>query len=219
MRTLLVLALLASAEWRKQGSSLVLLSSGTIAGEQPLGAWDEPKGVRVVAHNVKGGVSKDGRFAWTFDAQHAWNYGKTERLEKRNVLRYYGTGGQELWSSQSADAPALSGEPVSISDDGETILMAARDSGSWRVEVRTYLGNELYDVSPLPILESMRLTGNGRYAELRWTKPDEETTYTVLELATKKRHDLPASKLHLGKATLEDDGRVLSGGKVVFSFK
>ena len=219
MKALLVLALLASAEWKKQGSSLVLYSSGTIAGEQPLGTWDEPKGVRVIVHKVKGGVSKDGRFAWTFDAQNAWNYAKTQRLEKRNVLRYFGTSGSELWTSQAADAPVLSGEPVSISDDGETVLMAARDAGSWRVEVRSYLGNEKWVIGPLPVLESMRLTGNGKYGELRWSKVDEDTIFTVLDLAAQKREDIPASKLKLGKARLEDDGRVVSGGKVVFSFK
>ena len=93
-----------------------------------------------------------------------------------------------------------------------------RDSGNWRVEIRGYLGNVDWELGSFPILESMRLTGNGRFAELRWTQPDEKTVVTVLELKTKKREDVDAGKLKLGKAELTDDGRLLSGGKAVFSF-
>lgn len=222
MRLLLPLLLLAApaeALWKKQGSSLVYFDKeGSIAGELPLGKWEEPAAGKLVVHEVRGGVSKDGRFAWTWDAQNTWNAAKTQRLERRNLLRYHGTAGQELWLSQSADAPRRSGEPVSLSDDGETVLVAARDSGNWRVEVRGYLGNEEWSLGSFPILESMRLTGNGRFAELRWTQPDEKSIVTVLELATKKREDVDAGKLKLGRAQLTDDGRLMSEGKAVFSF-
>lgn len=216
-----VMACGARAEqgWKKAASSLLLQdSSGTIVAEQPLGKWEENRGVRVVIHSVLGGASKDGRFAWTWDEQSAWNFAKTERLERRYELRFFGTGGSELWSTQSAAAPPQ-GDPLALSDDGETALVAVRLSGGWRVEARNYLGIVNWDLGPFPILETLALTGGGRYGMVRWGEPDKSSTYTFLDLKSKKRRDIPSAEMRLGEAKITEDGRVVSGGKTVFAFE
>lgn len=224
MSSLLLAALLACGAraetgWKKAAGSLLLQdSSGTVVGEQPLGKWEENRGVRVIIHAVRGGASKDGRFAWTFDEQSAWNYAKTERLERRAELRFFGTGGNELWSTQSAAAPSQS-EPLALSDDGETALLAVRLGAGWRVEARNYLGIVNWDLGPFPILENIFLTGGGRYAMVRWGEPDKSSTYSFLDLKHKKRHDIPSAQMRMGEAKLLEDGSVVSGGKTVFAFE
>lgn len=224
MSALLLTALLAcgaGAEtgWKKAGGSLLLHdSSGTIVAEQPLGKWEENRGVRAVVHAVRGGASKDGRFAWTWDEQSAWNYAKTERLERRGELRFFGTNGAELWSTQSAAAPPQ-GDPLALSDDGETVLLALRSAEAWRVEVRSYLGTVSWELGPFPILEALSLTGGGRYAMVRWGEPDKSSTYTFLDVKRKRRHDAASAEMHLGEAKLREDGTVVSGGKTVFAFE
>ncbi|MDE2237348.1 MAG: hypothetical protein KGK30_05615, partial [Elusimicrobia bacterium] len=80
------------------------------------------------------------------------------------------------------------------------------------------LGNVLYSIGPVPQLESIALTGNGRYATARWRAPGRGATHTFVDLALKLRRDIPSDELTLGRASVDADGRVVSGGKVVFRF-
>lgn len=62
------------------------------------------------------------------------------------------------------------------------------------------------------------MTPSGRYVMVRWLIPDQNATHTFLDLKTKTRKDIPSGDLYFGNASLGDDGKVVSGKKVVFDF-
>lgn len=181
--------------WVKQGSSLLYYdSSGTLSGELPLGRWEE--------RDVRGGVSKDGNFAWTWEA-------------RKLLLRYFGPSGKELWSASNAAAPET-GDPAALSADGRTVLFCRKSASGLSVVLKSFVGNTLWEAGPFPILHAVELTDNGLYALLRWTQPDEASMHTFLAVAERARKDVASAELRGGRAVLGEDGAVRSGGKVLF---
>lgn len=193
--------------WVKQASSLLHYdSSGTLSGEQPLGRWEEPSGARVLVHETRGAASRNGSFAWIL-----------EKVDGRAVLRFFGPSGKELWSENGASAPE-SGEPLVLSANGEVVLFCRRSGSALTAVVRSFVGNTLWEIGPLPALYAMELTNNGRYALLRWTEPDKAATHTFLDINAKARKDIPSGELLLGQASIDEEGVVRSGKKTIFSF-
>lgn len=205
----------AAPGWSKQGSSLVLYGSGgDLVQELPLRAPD-PEGT--ASRETLGGVSPDGKLAWTLDRRLTWSAGRTKLLDSRRQLKVYGTSGQELWRDESADLPER-GAAVVFSADGKTLLLAGRDDAGWNVQARDWMGSTRVALGPFPRLISMALTPNGRFALARWAVPDASDTHTFVDLTTKARKDVASSDLLLGLARIGDDGVVRSGSKVVLSF-
>ena len=58
----------------------------------------------------------------------------------------------------------------------------------------------------------------GRFALARWNEPDKSATHTFLDIENKTRKDIASGDLTLGQALIDDDGRVYSGKKPIFSF-
>ncbi|MFI5363957.1 MAG: hypothetical protein ACHQ49_18505 [Elusimicrobiota bacterium] len=204
--------------WSKQASSLLLYGNdGALTQEIPLKSLDE-QGAGTTARETIGGVSPDARMAWTLDRRFVYNQGRTKLLESHRLFRTYGTAGTELWNDDAVDLPERGG-PVMFSADSKTLLLAKRGDAGWTAEARTWLGQVLASIGPFPRLTSMALTPNGRYALARWAVPDKSDTHTFVDLAGKKRRDVPSSDLILGLARIDDDGVVRSGSKVVFSFE
>lgn len=206
----------ADPHWTRQGASLLLYDKdGALAQELPLRAPDES------ANNTRetmGGVSPDGRLAWTLDRRAAWAPGRTRLLDSKSLLRVYGEAGVELWNDETADAPER-GEPVAFSADGKTLLYARRAADGRYAEAREWMGRTLYVLGPFPRLIATAITPNGRYLLARWGVPDKDDTHTFVDLKTKKRRDVESSTLVLGQARVGDDGAVLSGTKTVFAFE
>lgn len=206
----------AAPGWTRQGSSLLLYDeSGSLSQELPLKAPD-PSGP--TSRETLGGVSPDGRLAWTLDRRQTWNQGRTRLLESRRQLRVYGTGGQEVWRDDSVDVPERGGEPLLFSADGRSLLLSRRAADGWYAEVRSWMGQVLASLGPYPRLDSMALTPNGRYALARWSVPDKSDTHTFLDVAAKAVQEVPSGDLVLGLARIGDDGVVRSGSRVVLSF-
>ena len=200
--------------WSKQGKSLVLYdAAGELAFE--IGLLREDSGV--VSREVTGGVSPDGRAAWTLERKLTWNAARSKMLESRRVLRIHGSTGQTVWSDDAVDVPEK-GEPVVFSDDSKVILLACHFGESWSMEARDWAGGTTLKAGPFPRLVSIALTPGGRYAVARWGVPDKSDTHSFFDLWTKARKDIETSDLTLGLARIGDDGVVRSGRRDVFSF-
>ena len=201
--------------WTRQANSLLLYGEdGSLTMELPL---HEPDDAGTVTRETVGGVSPDGRVAWTLDRRLVWSPGRTRLLESHRTLKTFGTSGQELWRDEAADLPER-GDPVLFSKDGRTLLLARRADDGWSVQSREWLGSVKASIGPFPRLISMFLTPNGRFALARWGVPDKSDTHTFVDLATKARRDVQSSDLVLGLARINDDGAVISGSKAVFAF-
>lgn len=204
--------------WSRQANSLLLYGDdGALSQELPLHEADEA-GAGATARETVGGVSPDGRMAWTLERRLVYNQGRTKLLESHRLLRTFGTAGTELWRDEAVDRPER-GEPVLFSGDGQTLLLAKRGDEGWSAEARTWLGQVVATVGPFPRLISMALTPSGRYALARWGVPDKSDTHTFIDLQTKTRRDVPSADLVLGLARIGDDGIVRSGSKTVFAFE
>jgi hypothetical protein len=208
----------ATPGWSRQGNSLLLYGDdGALTQELPLHEADE-SGSGTTSRETLGGVSPDGRMAWTIDRRLVYNQGRTKLLESHRQLRTFGSAGAELWRDEAVDLPER-GAPVLFSADGKTLLLSKRGDEGWSAEARTWLGQIVATIGPFPRLISMALTPSGRYALARWGVPDKSDTHTFIDLATKSRRDVPSSELMLGLARIGDDGVVRSGSKIVFSFE
>lgn len=223
-----LLALLAAAAfaaappagWVKQGASLLYFDEiGNLVSETPLRSDEEPAaGGKVNVHEIRGGATANNRFGWTFERTTTWNTARTKQYASRRLLRVFGSGGKELWSSSEADTPET-GEAIQFSADGETLLVASRTDKGWTVAAKTYMGSTITDVGPVPRLQDMLLRPNGKYAQVRWVVPEQSATHTFLDIPNKARKDIPSNELWLGSATIDDEGKVTSGKKVVFKFE
>lgn len=215
-----LLALAASAAddaggWVTRGASLLFYGAdGQLVSETGLISSEETSDGRLVIRETRGGASKSKRFAWTFERTRAFNASRARLLDSHRALTIHGPRGEAIWTSAEADATDTL-DPVVMSDDGEVMLVSSRGKDGWRVAAKGYLGNTILELYPAPELEDMRLTPDGKYALVRWTVPDKEATHTFWSLAAKARRDIPSSELHLGKAELMPNGRVLSNGKLV----
>ncbi len=205
-------------KWIKRGVSLLYQdAAGDIVNEIPLSHAEESGDGRSTVHDITGEVCPNGRFAYTFDKAVVWNSSKTKVLEVDRLLKVYGTDGQMLWQSTHADAPEGQA-PLLFSDDGETMLVLLHKGNAWTVSARDYLGNPKMEAGPFAKVEAAALTPSGRYVMVRWMIPDQDAKHTFLDLNGKTRKDIPSGSLYLGKATLGDDGKVVSGKKTVFDF-
>ena len=201
--------------WSQQASSLLLYGEdGALSQELPLRGPDESG---ISSRETLGGVSPDGRMAWTLERRLVWSQGRTRLLESHRLFRTYGLAGTELWRDESVDSPER-GEPALFSADGKTLLLSRRGDDGWSAGARTWLGQAIADIGPFPRLISIALSPSGRFALARWGIPDKSDTHTFIDLATKVRRDVPSSDLVLGLARIGDDGVVRSGSKVVFAF-
>lgn len=204
--------------WFVGGSSLLYYDEkGDLATELPLVNDEESSGTRVNTHGIIGGASPNARFGWTLERTTTWNQDRTKVYASRRLLRVFGSEGKELWSSSEADAPE-NGEPVTFSSDGTVLLVALRGDKGWTAQVKGWAGNTIIEVGPVPRLQLMTLTRNGKYAMVRWTVPDQSATHTFIEVPTKTRQDVPSSELYLGLAKITEDGKVYSGKRFVFDF-
>lgn len=207
-----------AAGWLRQSSSLLYYDeTGALANEIGLRSDEESSGTRVNVHEILGGAAPNGRFAWTLDRTTTWSMDRSRVLASRRLLRFFGTNGKMLWSTSEGDVPE-NGEPIVFSADGETVLAALHPDAGWIVAAKGYLGGTIMDVGPVPRLQLMTLTSNGKYAMVRWLVPDQSATHTFLELPTKTRQDVPSAELFMGLARITEDGKVLSGKKFVFDF-
>ena len=219
MRAWLLLAALSTSAqaaqgWVKQASSLLLYdSSGTLVSEVGL-ARSEDSGAET---ETLGGVSKDGRFAWTLDKKTSWNLSRTKLLETRTSFRFLGSEAIELWKSSKVDVPD-DGDPVALSDDGEMLAVARRGLNGWTAALKTWMGNTLLEAGPFPALKSVEITPNGKYMRVRWGEVDKSSTNTFIEAATKKRKDIPSEEFPLGQGRVDGDGKVYSKTKLLFDF-
>lgn len=231
MRTLsaalLLFALPASGEenaraasiWVKQGSSLLFFdAAGELSSEIGLRADDEALGPRTSFHEIRGGTSPGGRFAWVLEKTTRYDSRRTRELDSRRELRVHGTSGKTLWSLQDADAPEGL-EPVFFSSDGETAAVLLRAEKGWTLSVRNYLGAKLAETGPFETVQGAGITSNGRYAFARWQVPDQSATHTFLEVPSKRRVDIPSGELLLGLAKISNEGVVTSGQKTVYTFR
>ncbi|MFI5347493.1 MAG: hypothetical protein ACHQ51_14050 [Elusimicrobiota bacterium] len=202
--------------WSRQANSLLLYGDdGSLTQEVPL---REPDDSGTITRETLGGVSPDGRTAWTLDRKLVWSPGRTKLLESHRTFKAFGTSGAELWRDENADMPER-GDPVLFSGDGRTLLLARRGDDGWTAQSRSWLGEVRSSIGPFPRLISMALTPNGRYALVRWGVPEKSDTHTFIDLNTKSRHDVQSSDLVLGLARIGDDGVARSGSKVVFAFE
>jgi hypothetical protein len=207
-----------STGWMRQSASLLFFDeTASLANEIPLRTDEEQAGGRVIVREMLGGASANRRFGWTLERSTVWNASRTKALSSRRLLRVFGSAGKELWSSTEADLPET-GEPLVFSDDGETLMVALHLDSGWIASVKNYLGSTLVEVGAVPRLQAMALTRNGRYAMVRWLVPEKSATHTFVEVATKKRREVPSSELNLGVARITDDGKVYSGKRLVLDF-
>lgn len=205
-----------TSAWVKQGSSLLFYDqSGALSGETWLGVSEDSNGSRVNAREIRAGASPNGRFAWTMDKTTVWDPQRTKILETRRRLRFLGTNGKELWLSSDADIPE-SCDPVIFSGNGENLLLALNSGKGWSVSAKKYTGYTILQVGPLPVLQLMSLTPNGRYALVRWAVPDHSSTHTFLDTETLARKDIPSGELYMGLAHITDEGKIFSGKKFIY---
>lgn len=203
--------------WTRQANSLLLYGDdGTLQQELPLHEADEA-GAGTTSRETLGGVSPDGRMAWTLERRLTWSPGRTKVLESHRLFRLFGSAGTELWREESVDAPQR-GAPALFSADGKTLLLSERSVDGWTAEARTWLGQVVAALGPFPRLISMALSPNGRFALARWAVPDKSDTHSFIDLRTKARRDVPSADLVLGLARVGDDGVVRSGSKIIFAF-
>jgi hypothetical protein len=204
--------------WIKRGASLLYQdAAGDIVNEIPLSHTEEAGEGRQTVRDITGEICPNGRFSYIFDKSVVWNASKTKVMGGERVLKVYGTDGQMIWQSSNADAPE--GQmPLLFADDGETMLVLLHKINGWTVSIRDYLGNPKMEAGPFAKLEAANLTASGRYVMARWLIPDQIATHTFLDLKTKTRKDIPSGDLYLGKASINEDGKVVSGKKVVFDF-
>lgn len=203
--------------WTRQANSLLLYGDdGSLQQELPLREADEA-GSGTTTRETRGGVSPDGRMAWTLERRLTWSPGRAKVIESHRVFHLYGSAGAELWREESVDLPER-GEPVVFSADGQTLLLAERSGDGFTAEARTWMGQVIATLGQWPRLISIALSPNGRFALARGAVPDKSDTHSFIDLKTKIRREVPSSDLVLGLARVGDDGVVRSGSKIVFSF-
>ena len=216
--TTLSVVFASSAAWSHQRTALLFrLGDGDIASEIPLTQSEDTSSGKAIIRQVTGGVSDNGRFAYSFDKTVTWNASKSKVLKSQTFLRVYGTDSKPLWETNEADAPEGQ-EPLHFSADGETFIVLERKEKGWIASVRYYLGAKIIEAGPLARVETATLTKNGAYAMVKWIVPDQSATHTFLDIKKQSRKDIASGDLYLGSARITDDGKVFSNKKLVFDF-
>lgn len=205
------------AGWVKTAASLLLYdSSGTLVNEIGLGTWSEPAGDgTTLRRTVRGGISKDGRYAWSWEKAESVKEGRNEKpVTTARLMRYLATNGDELFRNELADAPPGL-DPVAVADDGERLLLAERGPDAWILAAFHFSGLRLVDAHGKGVIELMQLSANGDFALVRWHQLDHPPEYSYLKLAD--RVSGPVTIKGVGvQPKLTNEGRVLVGGKVVY---
>ncbi len=204
--------------WTAARSSLLLFDkNGKLIDEVGIGDWEvEIEGGLLLRRHMRGGTSRDGRFAWHWQKLESRHMEHDEELvASTTTLVYMGTRGQILWQSAHADAP-LDISPLTLSRDGETFVAVEHHGADWVVNAYTFTGNLLMGHRPVRRLEQIALTGSGRHVMILWSAPESALVYTILDLKKRTRKDIPASEASLGQAELREDGAVVSDGRVLY---
>ena len=206
--------------WKASASSLLLLDEkGALRKELPVGRFfeDLPDGTQV-RREARGAAAGGGQFAWHWQKNEIVLMGSMERvLSSRRMLVYLGTDGQVLWDSPLAEAPPGL-DPLLASDDGETTLVFERSSGGWSVAGVTFASKRLAEASAGDRIERARLTANGRFAMVFWSRAEQPLTGTFLDLRSGTRYDMPAADVPLAQVVLGEDGSVTAPGKTLYKF-
>ncbi|MBI4422410.1 MAG: hypothetical protein HY554_01705 [Elusimicrobia bacterium] len=211
-----LLAPSGAGAWLKTGSSLLLYdSSGTLVDEVGLGRWsDAGEGGALTRRWVRGGVSPDGRFAWSWEKTEVVKPGRAEQvLSSARLMRYLGTTGSELFRDELADAPEGL-DPVVVSADGERALVCERGPDAWIVAVYDFTGNRLMDAHGKGSIEFAQLAPGGRYGLVRWHQLDQPPVYGVLDVDRRAQKTLSGARL-TGAARVDDEGRLFVGDKLI----
>jgi hypothetical protein len=181
-----------------------------------LGRWEEEADGLIARRIMRGGVSKDGRFAW--------HWTKIESLQRTRVdtvvastraFAYLGTTGYQLWDDKSADAIGDE-DPALQSDSGETVLVREKRGEEWRVEAVDFTGNRMMRAPAGARILEWRLAPTGRFAYFKWSLFEKAVTCTFLDLEKREKRDMPASDIPPGTLNLLDDGSVLADGRLLF---
>lgn len=204
----------SAAGWLAAPSSLVLRGpQGALVHELGIGRFSEPDGT--LTRELRGGASKDGRFAWHWQRAEARREGSVEKAPRAaSTLVYLGARGQLLKRLDGTDAPEGL-PPAAMSGDGEVLLAARREDGAWAVSAYSYMGRELASVAKAHRVAALSLSEDGRRALVAWAGLDLPLIVTLFDLARGERLDIPADTLPAGPWTLAPDGTLLAGGRPV----
>ncbi|MFA6029863.1 MAG: hypothetical protein WC969_08425 [Elusimicrobiota bacterium] len=210
----------AEPQWKLAGSSLLLVADGAPAVEFGLGTWEEEKGALVERRSVRGGLSKDGRFAWHWTRVESIQRRREDTvLSSSNTLSYYGREGRALWSAEDADAPA-GRAPLLMGDDGEFAVVFSRRDGKWRMSAYSFAGRPLVSAELDERLAETRMTPSGRFVLAAWSPREKPLMLTLLDLRTRSKCQTPAASLPpLTQLVLTEDGELKSGERVAYRFK
>ncbi|TPW18839.1 MAG: hypothetical protein FD126_3284 [Elusimicrobia bacterium] len=202
------------AGWLAAPSSLVLRAPhGALIHELGLGRFPDQDGA--LTRELRGGASKDGRFAWHWQRVETKTDGPVEAPPRTSsVLVYLGAHGQILARLDGADAPEGLA-PAALSGDGEVLLSARREDGAWAVTARSFTGRELAAVKKAHRLSALAVSEDGRRALVAWAGLDLPMMVTLFDLARGERLDIPAETLPAGPWTLSADGTLLAAGRPV----
>lgn len=204
----------SAAGWLAAPSSLVLRAPhGALVHELGLGRFPDRDGA--LTRELRGGASKDGRFAWHWQRVEVKSDGPVEAPPRTvSTLVYLGAHGQILARIDDADAPEGLA-PAALSGDGEVLLAALRKDGAWTVTARSFTGRELASVTKVHRLQALAVSENGRRALVAWAGLDLPMMVTLFDLARGERLDIPAETLPAGPWTLAADGTLLAAGRPV----
>lgn len=204
----------APSGWLAAPSSLVLRGPhGALVHELGLGRFSEPGGA--LTRELRGGASKDGRFAWHWQKAESKGSGAVEKAPRAaSTLVYLGARGQILKRLDGTDAPEGL-PPAVLSGDGEVLLAARREDGAWAVSAYSYMGRELASVAKAHRVSALAVSEDGRRALVAWAGLDLPLIVTLFDLARGERLDIPADTLPAGPWTLAPDGTLLAAGRPV----
>ncbi|MBI5243978.1 MAG: hypothetical protein HY922_09930 [Elusimicrobia bacterium] len=212
----------AGGGWAATPSSLLLYSSsGKTLHELGLDyvASEDMEGSFVTRRVMRGGVSKDGRFAWHWEKVTTLKRERTDTvLASTRAFAYLGTNGYRLWSDDDADAPARE-DPARISDSGETVLVRELRGKEWSVAAVDFTGNRLMELGAGTRIESWSLAPTGRFAHFCWSGFEGPLVCSFLNIEARTKKDVPAADLPPGGLRVLDDGSVLAGGRLAFRLR
>lgn len=202
------------AGWLAASSSLLLRAPhGALVHELGLGAFREGDGS--LSRELAGAASKNGRFAWHWQKVSIRDTAAVEASPRTSsTLVYLGAHGQMLKRLDGADAPeGLS--PAAMSADGEVLIAARRQAGTWTVTAFSFTGKELASVTKAHRLKQFSVSEDGRRALVAWAGLDLPMMVTLLDLEHGERRDIPARLLPPGPWTLGEGWTLRARGVTV----
>lgn len=199
-------AVTSSAAWVAAPASLVLLGpGGTPVHELGLGRFSSEDGA--LRREMRGDVSKGGRFAWHWQKL-------TVQDRSASTLVYLGSRGQLLERLDGADAPEGL-PPAVLSADGTALLAALRVENSWTVTARAFTGRRLASVTKAHRVAALSVSADGLRALVAWAGLDQPLFVSLFDFSRDTRQDIPADGLPPGPWTLSPEGDLLADGRPV----